>query len=339
MIDFGIGHIRIPGFSQKGGFPFSYTYQPQQGIVPLIDAICEYEKKPAENILVTTGASLGLISSLCLLPKGSVVLCPSPYYPAYPVMIRNLGLQVQYYFLDKENNWDIILDSILNTDTKNVSAIIINLPGNPAGNMCGRSTFKKIIDFAKKYEIKIISDEAYAHIIYSGEIITSVPYIFQKNIIVVKSLSKLLMLPGERIGYIVANSTLIESLKRIHWSIAMSAPAYGQFRAAQLLQQNEMGKNSLIVDGLRKNRTIVDNILASSTVISYQKPKAGIFYWIEINKDKAGLKEFYRKLNKKKIIVMPGHLFGEKFENYIRINIAVPKNELEKGLKEIISIF
>lgn len=338
MIDLGLGNIKMTGLYKKDGFSFSHTYTPKNGIHALVEGIGNYEQVPPECVLVTTGASLGLLSALCMLPKNSVVLCPFPYYAGYPSMIRNVGLQLKFYYLDEENNWEIEMDQLLRDSNQAVSAILLNLPGNPAGNTGSPGKLRTILDIANSRHIKVISDEVYADLSYKKKEVTCKPYINEKTAVIVKSFSKLFMLAGERIGYIIAHPDLIRELTKIHWSLAMSAPAYGQFRALQLLQQSKQTIVSALLNELTKNRTMAHELLVSSPFISCKKPDAGIFYWIKIDKPEEEIKQIHASLNHNGVIVTPGHVFGEKFNQYMRINFAVDAFELKEGLHQLLSL-
>lgn len=336
MKDLGVGHIKLRGFMDDSGFNFSRYYQPGRGIEPLMEAISSFENTPTETILVTSGGSLALVYSLCLLPKNSTVLCPSPYYPAYPAIIRNLGLNIQYYHLREENQWQIVADEILASNITSLSAILLNTPGNPTGNMCSQGELSTIIAFAKTNGIKIISDEVYAPIVYTENCISCLPEVSAENVIVIKSFSKIFMLPGERVGYIIAAPALINALSKIQWSLAMTAPAYGQYRCVQLLRENTDLLISSMVNELRENRSLANDMLACAKNVVYQPPAAGIFYWIKLVKSKADLAVFHDQLARKEIIIMPGELFGEEFYNYLRINFAIPKQDLKEAMQEIL---
>lgn len=184
-------------------------YSPSSGIEEARDAIkrqAERSKiKNIKDIIVTTGASEGIelsITGLC--NSGDNILLPFPSYPLYSAILRKLEAEVNPYYLNEDDNWNLDIEDIEKRINKRTKGIVIINPNNPTGAIYPKETLLEIIELAKKYDLVIFSDEIYDKIILDDSEYTSLGSLTDEvPIVTFNGLSKSYLVPGFRIGWAI----------------------------------------------------------------------------------------------------------------------------------------
>ena len=225
-----------------------HSYTSAQGDIDVRLAIQNYINKTynvnidANLMYMTVGAACGLSISLRAIisnPNDEVIVF-APYFPEYKVFIENANAKCICVEPDCKTFYPNIVD-FKNKISKNTVAIIINTPNNPTGVVYDEEIIKTISDILIKKEneyghpIYIVSDEPYRELIYNKNkkhcFITN----YYSNSIVNYSFSKVVSLPGERIGYIVVNPNCTDA-QNLYYAICGSGRSEGYVCANSLFQ-------------------------------------------------------------------------------------------------------
>lgn len=280
-------------------------------------------KVTANHIVMSCGAG-GAINVILksLLDPGDEVIILKPFFVEYPFYIENYQGVVKYaetrpdFFLD--------IDAIAQAITRKTKAIIINSPNNPTGRVYSK---KSITDLAKLLkekkkiygkQIYLISDEAYAEIVYDNLAVPSVLKAYPDSI-VAYSYSKTLSLPGERIGYIAVNPKIFEPDFLVN-ALILCTRIMGFVNAPALMQRIVANLQNISVDVnvYQRKRDLLCAGLSKSGY-KYVKPQ-GAFYLFVKSPIPDDL-EFVQLLLKQNILVVPGSGFGTP--GYFRIAFCV----------------
>ena len=148
-------------------------YTAVSGITELKEAIVKkfYNdnglKYKSENIIVSTGGKQCLFNVFAaILNVGDEVLIPKPYWVSYPELVKlNDGIPV-FVETNKEDDFKINFKNLEKSITNKTKAIVVNSPNNPTGSIYSKKELMEIADFAKKYDLYIISDEMYEKLTY-----------------------------------------------------------------------------------------------------------------------------------------------------------------------------
>jgi len=169
----------------------------------------------AENILVTNGSteSIYLVAQAYQNKKTTITI---PAFAEYEDACKMFGHQIS--FLD----WSE-LETGLKPDTE---LLFICNPNNPTGGI-----FTDLESLIQKHpNVLFVVDEAFIEFTLS---LTSVITLIEKydNLVVLRSMTKAYAIPGLRLGYIAANTALIERLKsfKLPWAVNTMAIAAGHF--------------------------------------------------------------------------------------------------------------
>ncbi|THE13141.1 LL-diaminopimelate aminotransferase [Bacillus timonensis] len=166
--------------------------------------------------------AIGSKSALAMLPTafinpGDITIMPSPNYPILGTHTEYLGGEVVHLPLLEENSFFPKLDSLPDRVLKKAKLLYLNYPNNPTGAVANRIFFKEVVQFAKKHELIVIHDAAYAALVFDGEkplSFLSVPGAKEVGI-ELHSLSKSFNMTGWRIGFIAGNAKLVSAFAAV----------------------------------------------------------------------------------------------------------------------------
>lgn len=327
-------------------------YTSVNGILQLREAICKkfkddngLEYNPSQ-IVVSTGAKQSLANTfLAILNPGDEVIVSTPYWVSYPELIKLADGKPVFVEGDEKSNYKFTKENLEKAVTAKTKAIVLNTPNNPTGTIYNKEELEVIADFAKKYDIIIISDEMYEKLIYDNENHISIASLSKdayERTIVINGLSKSYAMTGWRIGYCAASEKIAKLMISIQSHVTSNVCSITQYAALEALNgpQDEITK---MINEFEKRRNYMINRIESIDNLSIVKPK-GAFY-IMINIENCLGKEINGKilndsmefcaslLENEKLAVIPGKAFG--LNNYIRVSYATSMESIKEGLNRI----
>jgi alanine-synthesizing transaminase len=218
------------------------------------------------------------------------------------------------------------------------TALIVNFPSNPTAFVASLDFYKDIVTFARKNEIFILSDLAYAEIYFDGYPPPSVLQIEGAKDITVEftSMSKTYSMPGWRIGFAAGNPRLISALARMK-----SYLDYGAFTPIQVAATAALNGPQDCVEQVRtlykERRDILIKGLAQAGW-NVPVPAGSMFAWAPIPDRYAhlGSVEFSKLLlERAKVAVAPGIGFGEYGDTHVRIALVENAHRLRQAVRNI----
>lgn len=287
-----------------------------------------------ENVIMTCGAAGGLnIIFKTLLNPGDEVITFAPYFGEYRNYVNNYDGNL---IISSSNTEDFQpnLKEFESKITTNTKVVLVNSPNNPTGVVYSEETLKSLAEILDRKQkefntsIYLISDEPYREIAYDN---IDIPYIlnFYDNSLVGYSYSKSLSLPGERIGYIIANSRMTD-FSNIIQGLNVANRILGFVNAPSLFQRviaRSLGAE-VDVEIYKKNRDLLYNHLISIG-FSCVKPQ-GAFYLFPkslIEDDK----KFVEDAKKFNLLLVPGSAFG--CPGHFRLSYCISYEKIEKSLE------
>jgi alanine-synthesizing transaminase len=356
IIDLGMGNPDIPTpkrivskLIEAAKNPRNHRYSLTKGIYKLRLAISNWYKRkygvevdPEEEIVVTMGAKEGLGHLvLATVTHGDIVIVPDPAYPihTYSVVIAGGDLRT-IPLLPVEGFFDR-LENAVKSQWPKPKMVIVSFPNNPTTAVVDLDFFKRIVGFAKEYDLMVVHDIAYADIVFNGYSAPSFLQVEGAKDVGVEffSLSKSYSMPGWRVGFAAGNKKMINALSRIK-----SYFDYGMFQPIQIaaiIALNECEEEvKEIVEKYRKRRDVLCEGLSRYGWV-VEKPKATMFVWAKIPRpfDKMGSFEFSKLLLREaKVATSPGVGFGEQGEGYIRFALVENEHRIRQAVKGIKSL-
>ena len=289
-----------------------------------------YDKK---NVLVTSGSSEAIFLSASLtVSKGDRVVMMTPNYLSFNGIAEALGAEVDYVPLLKKEKWEWDLDLLSQVVTDETKVISICNPNNPTGSVLSEQEMKKISEIAEKVDAYIHSDEVYIGAELSNPQTISFQNIYEKTI-VTSGLSKSYSHPGLRIGWIAASETFITKAWEIKDYTTVASSNLSQHIASKVLETETIARlRKRTKDLLNRNLiSFTKWVLPYSNHLSFIKPEAGGFAFVEYDMDINSSDLLHDLRTNEGVFIVPGDSFG--MDKFFRIGLGSREKEFIKGLE------
>lgn len=159
-----------------------------------------------DDIMFFNGLGDAVAKVYGFLRREARILGPSPAYSTHSsAEAAHSGYNHVTYNLDPDNGWMPDLDDIRNKVKYNdsIAGILLLSPDNPTGAVYPREILEEIAAIAKEYDLFVISDEIYAHIVFNGnEHLHMSEWIGDVPGIAMRGISKEYPWPGSRCGWL-----------------------------------------------------------------------------------------------------------------------------------------
>lgn len=182
---------------------------------------------PDSEIVVTCGSTEAMMTAMMTVTNpGDKVVIFSPFYENYGADTILSGAEPIYVPLTPPDfNFDP--EMLEDAFRQHPKALILCNPSNPCGKVFTRAELETIATLAKKYDVYVITDEVYEHIVYAPHTHTyfaTLPGMWERTISC-SSLSKTYSVTGWRLGYVIAPAPIIERAKKVHDFLTVGAAA------------------------------------------------------------------------------------------------------------------
>ena len=356
IIDFGMGNPdqATPDFivnklTETVNKKETHRYSQSKGIPRLRKAISDwYDRKynisidPENEAIVTMGSKEGLGHlALATMDKGDVILVPNPSYPIHPFGFIIAGADIRHVPIGPGIDFFKQLEEAISNTFPKPRMLVLNFPSNPTTECVDKDFFEQVVEIAKKNEIWVIHDLAYADLCFDDYKAPSFLEVKGAKDIGVEffTLSKSYNMPGWRVGFCCGNKDLIGALSRVK-----SYYDYGLFtpiQVASIVALNEGDQEvNKIRDMYKERRDVLCDGL-NKIGWEVEKPKATMFVWAKIP-DKFKMKsiEFSKLLlNECDVAVSPGIGFGQYGDSYVRFSLIENRQRINQAVKGIKKIF
>ena len=326
--------------------PRTHRYSTSKGIPGLRRALAAYYQRrfdvqldPETEIIATLGSKEGLANlASAITSPGDTILVPNPSYPIHQFGFIIAGASVRSIPAEPGEAMLRALDSAVRHSVPKPTALIVNFPSNPTAYLADLDFYREIVAFARKHEIWILSDLAYAEIYFGTNIPPSILQVPGARDIAVEftSMSKTYSMPGWRIGFAAGNQRLVAALARMK-----SYLDYGAFTPIQVAAAAALnGPQDCVTqmrDLYRERRDVLIRGLAQAGW-DVPSPEGSMFAWAPIPPRYAhlGSVEFAKLLlSRANVAVAPGLGFGEHGDGHVRIGLVENPQRLRQAIRNI----
>lgn len=267
-----------------------------------------------------------IIHLICLafLKEGEEVITCHPSFVIYETNTTLMNGKIKLVPL---RNFTFDLDGIKNSITEKTKLIFIANPNNPTGTIVKKDEVKKFLDTIPE-NIIVVFDEAYYEYVEDKNYPDTLSYVREnKNVIVLRTFSKIYGLAGLRIGYGIGKKEIISYLNRVREPFNVTSVA--QIAAFAALDDKEHIKKSKKVN-LQGKKFLYRELKKLN--LFFVETQAN-FIFVDTGIDS---KILFQKMLKKGIIIRTGDIFG--LPTFIRVTIGTQKENERfiKTLKEVI---
>jgi len=326
--------------------PRTHRYSVSKGIPGLRRALAGYYGRrfgvkldPETEVIATLGSKEGLANlAAAITSPGDTILVPNPSYPIHQFGFIIAGASVRSVPATPDDDMLSALDRAVRHSVPKPTALIVNFPSNPTAYLADIEFYREIVAFARKHEIWVMSDLAYAEIYFGDKPPPSILQVPGAKDIAVEftSLSKTYSMPGWRMGFAAGNPRLITALTRMK-----SYLDYGAFTPIQVAAVAALNGPQDCVQQMRdlyhERRDVLIRGLRSAGW-DVPCPEASMFAWAPIPSrfSDMGSVEFSKLLlARAKVAVAPGIGFGEHGDQHVRIALVENTHRLRQAVRSI----
>lgn len=283
------------------------------------------EIDPEQHVTITVGDTEAILAALITVTNpGDPVVIFSPHYEAYLVDTRLLNARPVHVPLHPpELAFDP--DDLREAFQGGARALVLCNPANPTGKVFTLEELQIIASLAQEYDVTVIADEIYEHIVYAPHqhtYIASLPGMFERTISC-SSLSKTYAATGWRVGWAIAPPAISNGLRKVHDFLSVCAPSPLQEGAVAALEFPPAYYEHMLAEYARKRDLFID--LLSKADLDFIQPQGAYFVLVDISD--FGFEDDFDfctwMVKEIGLASMPGsYFFHEPVKSYIRLNFA-----------------
>ncbi|MDO7882207.1 pyridoxal phosphate-dependent aminotransferase [Salinibacterium soli] len=289
-----------------------------------------------ERVWVTVGATQGLHQAMALtLGPGDEVLVPDPGYTTFTMNARMIEAVPVPYPLRADAGFMPDVAELERLVTGRTRVLIVNSPSNPLGTIFPRETLQELLDFARRHDLWVISDEVYEAFTWAGEHVSIASLDSDDRVFSVFSFSKTYAMTGIRVGYLVTPPGLAATMRTVQEASISCVNAPGQFAAIAAIT----GDQSHVAEAREHYR---ENLAAATELldargIRYLAPGGAFYLWVDVSFASGGDVADWAEgfLLEHHVAVAPGNAFGHSGEGWIRLCLAATREDLLEGIRRL----
>lgn len=291
---------------------------------------------PSSEILVTTGVSEALdIAIRAVVNPGDEVIVVQPSYVAYVPSIVLAGGKPVIVSTYVDDNFSLTAEALKPAITNKTKAIILNFPNNPTGAIMTQEEFEGIADLVVENNLFVISDEVYECLTYGSK---HVPFSsldgMKERTVMLNGFSKAYAMTGLRLGFAMGAPEIIHSMMMIHQYSMLCAPITAQIGAIEALRNGKEEMERMVREYDRRRHLIVRGF--NRIGLECYNPKGAFYAFPHIGNTGLSSSEFAeRLLDEKKVVTIPGDVFGDAGEGFLRCAYAASVDDIRKAVERM----
>jgi len=332
---------RLAEISPLGPHQYSITWGAQN----FREALAEKQSRfmgrtidPNGEIVVTCGSTEAMMAAMMTVTDpGDKVVVFSPFYENYGADAILSGAEPIYVPLNPPE-FNFNADELEKAFKQHPKALILCNPSNPCGKVFSPGELEVIADLAKKYDVYILTDEVYEHIVYAPHkhtYIATLPGMFERTLSC-SSLSKTYSITGWRLGYIIAPPEVVERAKKVHDFLTVGAAAPLQEAAIVGLKFSDDYYVELLKRYTEKRELFLKGL--AQIGIPHTEPEGAYYVLLDISEfgyesDLAFCEKLAREVG---VGAVPGSsFFKTDVQHLIRLHFAKKNETLNEALNRL----
>jgi alanine-synthesizing transaminase len=328
----------------------THGYSASKGIPRLRRAISHwYRERYAVEVdadteaIVTIGSKEGLAHlMLATLDRGDTVLVPDPSYPIHIYGAVIAGADIRSVPLVPGVDFFAELENAIRGSYPKPKMMVLGFPSNPTAQCVELEFFERVITLAKKHNILVVHDLAYADITFDGWKAPSILQVPGAKDVAVEffTLSKSYNMAGWRVGFMCGNAELVSALARIK-----SYHDYGTFTPLQVAAIAALeGPQECVAEIAATYQCRRDVLVKGLHELGWmvEVPKASMYVWAQIPerwRAEGSLEFAKRLLRDAKVSVSPGIGFGDHGDDHVRFALIENEARIRQAVRGIRGMF
>ncbi|MFM7344235.1 MAG: pyridoxal phosphate-dependent aminotransferase [Tagaea sp.] len=256
-----------------------------------------------ERVCVTVGSSGAfLLAFLAAFDAGDRVALADPGYPAYRNILKALDCVPVGVPAEAATRFQPVPEAL----DPSLAGLIVASPANPTGSMLAPAALRALVEACRAKGIRMVSDEIYHGIVYSGRAETALAY--GDDMIVVNSFSKYFSMTGWRLGWLIVPPDMVRAVERLAQNLFISPPTLAQHAAVAAFGAREELEGH--VRNYRANRNYLLGELPKAGFRDFAPPDGAFYLYCDVGHMTNDSTEFCRRmLDEAGVAATPGKDF------------------------------
>jgi len=349
VIDLGVGDPDLPppsglleALKKALENPEYHCYPPYNGTAEFRRAVADYYREtfgvkldPEKEILGLIGSKEGIAHlPFALLDEGDLVLVTDPGYPPYSSSVIMAGGKLQPVALKEENRFLPDLQAIPEEICQKAALFFLNYPNNPTGQAADLEFLTELVGWAKKHDIILAYDNAYADIVLEGKPLSILQVEGAKEIAIeFMSLSKPFNITGWRLAFAAGNPEILEALLKFKKIVDSGAFCALQEAGVYALTREKSFPEQMREIYRKRKAILVEDLTPLGW--EFYPTNATFYLWGKVPRGRKSFEYCREVLLKTGVLITPGIGFGAEGEGYFRISLTCPDKDLQKAVAKI----
>lgn len=281
---------------------------------------------PDRNILITPGSDSGLFFAILpFISDGDEVMIPCPSYPNNFLDVEIMGGKVVPIELHAKDGYQLDLEQMKEKLTDKTKMVILTHPNNPTTTVYNRESLLGLRDFVVENDLLLVVDQAFEDFTFGNEMISpaSLAGMFERTVSVF-SFSKGMGLSGLRVGYLVADDQIMDTMFANAVGVIGATSTAAQKAVMEALRHPEFMKE--FEDAYEYRRRKAYEILNGIPGVSCRLPESGFICWVDVSKLGSSSDIVSYLAKEAKVAVNDGINYGPGGEGHLRIILGVYKD-------------
>jgi len=291
------------------------------------------ERLPAERVVITAGASGGLLTLAALyVDAGDELLVPDPGYPGYRHFVRAFEGRARALAVSAADNFQPTLALVRAAWGRRTKGLILGSPANPTGTLIERAELARIAEFIAERGGVLMVDEIYQGLTYGAEPWTALG--LAGEVVVINSFSKYFCMTGWRLGWVVLPEHALRGFEKLAQHLFISAPAAAQHAACAAFSAEALA----ILEDRRaefaRRRDCLLSALKEAGLAVPAEPHGAFYIYADCGRD--ARRFCLELLEREAVAATPGLDFGANgTAHHVRFAYTRPLAELEEAGERI----
>ena len=298
------------------------------------------------QVRIGTDVGVAIVELIRIFMRpGEKILVSSPVYQNFYTWINETRIEkVDVPFIQNDgepdgSGWTIDWPGIEKAYKSGIKVHLLCSPHNPIGKVYSRADLIKVAELAKENGVAVISDEIHAPLTYTEA--NFVPFLSLGGVaeevgVSVTSASKGWNIAGLKCAIIISqNEKMNEKLKELPIAMHYRSSLLGAFASVAAFESGEVWLES-VIRNLDDNRKLISSLIQSKVPeIGFREPHSTYLAWFDLSKLNLGEKPTDVILEKAKVALNPGSIYGADFSNFARFNFATSPTLITDALERI----
>ncbi len=318
------------------------NYPPGLGDPELLEALAAKMERLSgqpwspDELVVTSGGSGALFASISAwINPGDTVLIPEPTFSQYADITRLLGGEP--IFVTQQEDFHLDLDAIRSAATQhNPKIVVICSPNNPTGVIYSRSELEGLAALAEEFNMLVLADEAYDHLIHDGHEFVSaldIPELADR-LLYANTFSKTFAMTGFRLGWAATKGDKMNYVGRMARSTG-GGVNWPLQRAGIAAINGPMEPTEVMRAEYAARRELIDEMLAGVEGVSWNAPQGAFYAYIKYDAPHIKSRQMAAIMRERGVALRSGTEYGPSGEGYIRVAFATDRKSLTEGMLRV----